>query len=69
MMMFVSAVSMVKYWNVPLMAHYNRRGCLTMYWVLNNEEDIRDVIRDSTVQCIMTDRPKFVQEILQKKNE
>lgn len=46
------------------MEHLNKRGVLTMYWVLNEDDEILAAVKDCSMAVIMTDRPRHVQSIL-----
>ena len=48
----------------PIMAHLNRRGVLTSYWVVNDPDEISRVIESTQTAGLMTDRPEFARKIL-----
>ncbi len=51
--------------DVVLFPHLKRRGIKTVYWVLNTPEDVRAAMR-SGVDCVMTDRPAMMQEVVEQ---
>lgn len=63
----VIALITLNNWSLnPMIEHLNRRGIFTNYWVINDDDEIRNVLRTATVQGIMTDRPKVLQRILKE---
>ena len=40
-----------------MIKHLNRRGVTTIYWTLNTDDEIDQVMESSDISCIMTDRP------------
>ena len=50
----------------PMIEHLNKRGMLTDYWVINDDDEIRHVIKNTKVLGVMSDRPTRVQHILQE---
>lgn len=48
----------------PMMEHFNKRGIFTNYWVINDDDEIERVIKKTTVQGVMSDRPTAVRNIL-----
>lgn len=42
----------------------DKRGILTVYWVLNNDDEVEFVARNTGARGIMTDRPAAVQKLL-----
>ncbi len=47
-----------------LMKHYAKRGIHTNYWVINDDDEVRRIIKTSSIQGIMTDRPTAVKKII-----
>lgn len=45
--------------------HLDKRGILTVYWVLNNDDEVEFVVRNTGARGIMTDRPAAVGKLLQ----
>lgn len=42
----------------PIFDHLNRRGCLTSFWVINDDTDFDAILKSTKAAGIMTDRPK-----------
>ena len=47
-----------------LLSHLNKRGILTSFWVINDDDEIKKIMRTSTVSGIMTDRPENTRRLL-----
>lgn len=45
--------------------HLKKRGIQTVYWVLNQKEDFDRAVK-AKVDCIMTDCPSYMQELLKR---
>ena len=63
--MLVPFILFTNYSADPLFRHLNKRGILTCYWVVNNEDEIKDVIKRTGVNGIMTDKPKYLMEMIE----
>mmetsp|Transcript_8418 Transcript_8418/g.14091 ORF Transcript_8418/g.14091 Transcript_8418/m.14091 type:complete len:292 (+) Transcript_8418:225-1100(+) len=63
-LLFLLAISIVNKTANGLFSHLNKRGIVTCYWVLNDDEEIAHVMNATTVQGIMTDRPSHVKQFL-----
>jgi glycerophosphoryl diester phosphodiesterase len=50
----------------PLMEHFNKRGILTNYWVINDDDEIKRVLNQTKVIGLMSDRPSRVVEIIKE---
>ena len=48
----------------PIMAHLNKRGVLTSYWVINDDDEINKVITSTQTSGLMTDRPEHARKML-----
>ena len=48
----------------PMIEHLNKRGIFTNYWVINDDDEIRYLARQTPVQGLMTDRPSTAHRIL-----
>ena len=59
----VSAV-LANYIMNPMLIHMNKRGIFTNYWVINDDDEVLQVMRDTPVRGIMTDRPARLQQIV-----
>ena len=59
----VSAV-LANYIMNPMLIHMNKRGIFTNYWVINDDDEVFQVMRDTPVRGIMTDRPARLQQIV-----
>ena len=55
--MFLIFVKVTNFSINSMLDHLNRRGCLTCYWVLNDDREIEWVMNNTSVNGIMTDRP------------
>ncbi len=53
----------------PMIAHLNKRGYLTSYWVINDDKDLEYVIRNTPIGGIMSDRPSLLKEKVLKYQE
>lgn len=47
-----------------MIRHLGKRGILTTYWVLNDDEEVKRVAEQTSAKAIMTDRPTAVQRIV-----
>lgn len=50
----------------PIMSHLNKRGVLTNYWVLNDDNEIEKAM-STNAMGIMTDRPEHVGRMMKNK--
>lgn len=48
----------------PIFSHLNKRGCLTSYWIINDDDEMEFVMKNTSANGIMTDRPKHLQKKL-----
>ena len=48
----------------PVLSHLNKRGVLTIYWVINQDDELEHILKNTTVSTIMTDRPQHVLSLL-----
>ena len=48
----------------PIFDHLNKRGCVTSFWVVNDEADFEAIMKRTKAAGIMTDRPKHFREKL-----
>ena len=60
----ISFVIWVNWMLNPMLTHMNKRGHLTSYWVVNDDDEMDYVMRNTTANAIMTDRPKHLQSRL-----
>ena len=58
-MVYMLAVTVINKTIDPLMAHLNKRGVISMYWVINDDDEVSMALK-TKVAGIMTDRPEFV---------
>ena len=54
---YIGVVTLVNLGINPLLEHLNKRGVFTMYWVLNDDDEVRHVVSKTKAQGVMTDRP------------
>lgn len=47
-----------------MIRHLNRRGIHTSYWVVNDDEEIRHVLRTTSASGIMSDRPSSLRKVM-----
>ena len=50
----------------PVLDHLNKRGIFTNFWVINEDDEIEHLMKNSHVRGIMTDRPAYVQKLIEK---
>ena len=63
-MAYVFAIMVVNKSMDPMFTHLNKRGIVTCYWVLNNDDEILEVANNRSTLGIMTDKPRRVKEML-----
>lgn len=57
-------VTILANWTInPMIEHFNKRGIFTNYWVINDDDEIHKIMKYTTVQGIMTDRPTTLRKI------
>ena len=61
---FVTTILFINCTGNAIMSHMNKRGVLTSYWVLNDQDEIKFVLNKTTVSAIMTDRPEFAKQFI-----
>ena len=64
------AICIIKLFNLLgrlFIPHLRKRGILTFYWIVNDEEGFEDAV-DSGCAGIMTDRTTFLAEYLKSRN-
>jgi glycerophosphoryl diester phosphodiesterase len=49
-----------------MIEHFNRRGIHTNYWVINDDDEVRNILKSGPVRGIMTDRPSAVMQIVRE---
>jgi hypothetical protein len=54
---FLLTIGLVNKFGNSLLTHFNKRGIVTCYWVLNNEDEILYVANETPVMGILTDKP------------
>ena len=54
---FIAVVTFANATTNGMLRHLAKRGKFTAYWVVNDDDEVRKVIRTTPVQGIMTDRP------------
>lgn len=47
-----------------ILTHMNKRGIFTNFWVINDKEDVTDLLKNSNISGIMTDRAMLVKEMM-----
>ena len=53
----------------PMIEHLNKRGVFTNYWVINDDDEMRRVMRTTKVQGIMSDRPTALRNLIAEEVE
>ncbi|CDW73207.1 glycerophosphodiester phosphodiesterase domain-containing protein 1 [Stylonychia lemnae] len=66
---YILATMIFNYFCEPMIKHLNQRGVFTNYWVLNDDDEIRRIIRHSNIMGIMSDRPARLAQILREEND
>ena len=49
-----------------MLEHFNRRGMHTNYWVVNDEDEVRRIVRNGPARGVMSDRPSEVMRIIKE---
>ena len=49
-----------------LWTHLNQRGVMTSYWVINEDDELDYVLKNTTTGGIMTDRPAHVKKMIEE---
>ncbi len=49
--------------------HLNKRGILTNEWVINDDDELRYLLKTSTSRAIMTDRPAHFKSIINQQKD
>lgn len=55
--LFIWLLYLFRYESYFLFFHMNRRGVLTNYWVINDEDEIHQILDSVQIAGIMTDKP------------
>lgn len=63
-MIYFGFITLVNIGSNPLLTHLSKRGILSIYWVLNDDDEVENVMQNTTVAAIMTDRPTHVKKML-----
>ena len=50
----------------PLWSNLNQRGVMTSYWVINEDDEVNHVLKNTTMGGILTDRPKHVKKMIEE---
>jgi glycerophosphoryl diester phosphodiesterase len=61
---FIVVTALANWTAQGMLAHLKRRGKHTNYWVVNDEDEVRQVFRSGAVDGIMSDRPMAVSQIV-----
>eukprot|EP00347_Sterkiella_histriomuscorum_P017021 403350958 len=65
--LYIVGASLINYTLNPMLTHLNKRGVFTNYWVINDDDEILKIMRTTTVQAVMTDRPTRAQQLVDQK--
>mmetsp|Transcript_1365 Transcript_1365/g.1787 ORF Transcript_1365/g.1787 Transcript_1365/m.1787 type:complete len:93 (-) Transcript_1365:23-301(-) len=49
--------------------HLNKRGVLTSYWVVNDDDEVQDVMTQTPALAVMTDKPSNVARIYKESRD
>jgi glycerophosphoryl diester phosphodiesterase len=49
-----------------MIEHFNKRGIHTNYWVINDDDEVKQILKSGPVRGIMTDRPSEVMRIIRE---
>jgi hypothetical protein len=52
-----------------MIEHFNRRGIHTNYWVINDDDEARNILRSGPVKGIMSDRPSAIIKLVKEETE
>lgn len=62
--LYIIGASLINKCLNPMIQHLNERGIFTNYWVINDDDEVLRVLRETKVQGIMTDRPSRVRQLV-----
>ena len=65
--LYILFLVMIKFQNMTsnaLFKHLDQRGVMTSYWVINEDDEINYILKNSTVRGIMTDRPVHAKKLI-----
>jgi hypothetical protein len=62
--LFIVVVTLANISVNGMLEHLAKRGKHTSYWVVNDDDEVRQVVRSTPVQGIMTDRPTGVKKVV-----
>ena len=63
---YIAMVIVLNWFANPIMLHLNKRGVITSFWVINDEDEIKKILATSTISGIMTDRPEYVNNLMEE---
>ena len=52
-----------------MIEHLNKRGKHTNFWVINDDDEVRHLIRNTSVQGIMSDRPTTIKKVIEEETK
>ena len=61
---YIGLIVLLNYGTCLKTTHLNKRGILTSYWVINDDDEINKILQTTTTSGIMTDRPKNTKRLL-----
>ena len=61
---YIAVLPFITRLSLGMIAHFDRRGIFTSFWVLNTDDEVEFVARNTPARGIMTDRPAGVKKIL-----
>ena len=61
---YIAVLPLITRLSLGMIAHFDRRGIFTAFWVLNTDDEVEFVTRNTPARGIMTDRPAGVKKIL-----
>ena len=60
-----SAILFINFIANPILTHMNKRGVLTSYWTLNDNDEILYALSKTSVTGILTDRPEKAKKLVE----
>lgn len=52
-----------------MIEHLNKRGKHTNFWVINDDDEVRHLVKNTPVQGIMSDRPTAVKKVIENETK
>ena len=65
---FIGVVTFANRYLDGMIKHFNKRGIHTNYWVINDDDEVKNIISTTSISGVMTDRPRAVRELILKES-